>query len=281
MKTLNYIVHRPGKEGEKLNRELFGDLEESIRKEDAYGRLVAGQGMTFFHLKLNFHPEREDTRKDLNLRDITRQSIMALEERLQRPIRFLAVEHNDHTDLRHIHAIMLVKLRRGERIGIEDWKVCREKATEQAALQRRALDAVMRVQKDRQQGKAHHALTSSFLQHAESRTTHSKYRFQRVLYLSHPCPKCDGVNKQSLKTLQKRSEMVSDSRGYQGGAPEDYTGASARVRVMKNFYYNLSIVQSRLSSHFASEKSFGNERFALAHEIAHLSLKHRMITASF
>jgi type IV secretory pathway TraG/TraD family ATPase VirD4 len=40
---------------------------------------------------------------------------------------------------------------------------------------------------------------------------------------------------------------------------------------MKNFYYNLSIVQSRLASHFASEKSFANERFALAHEIAHLS----------
>ena len=46
-KTLNYIVHRPGREGEKLNRELFGDLEESIRKEDAYGRIAAGQGMTF------------------------------------------------------------------------------------------------------------------------------------------------------------------------------------------------------------------------------------------
>ena len=60
--------------------------------------------MTFFHLKINFHPEREDTRKDLNLRDITRQSMMALEKRLQRPIRFLAVEHNDHTPLRHIHA---------------------------------------------------------------------------------------------------------------------------------------------------------------------------------
>ena len=42
---------------------------------------------------------------------------------------------------------------------------------------------------------------------------------------------------------------------------------------MKNFYYHLSIVQSRLSSHFASEKSFGNERFALPHEIAPLSFE--------
>ena len=40
---------------------------------------------------------------------------------------------------------------------------------------------------------------------------------------------------------------------------------------MKNFYYNLSLLQSRLASHFASEKAFGNERFALAHEVAHLS----------
>ena len=103
-KTLNYIVHRPGREGEKLNRELFGNLRRRYEKKMPTGALMAGQGMTYFHLKINFHPEREDTRKDLNLRDITRQSMMALEKRLQRPIRFLAVEHNDHTPLRHIHA---------------------------------------------------------------------------------------------------------------------------------------------------------------------------------
>jgi hypothetical protein len=205
-KTLNYIVHRPGREGEKLNRELFGHTEESIRKEDAYRYIEAGQGMTFFHLKINFHPEREDTRKDLNLRDITRQSMMALEERLQRPIRFLAVEHNDHTELRHIHAIILVKLSRGERIGIEDWKVCRDAATEQASLQRRALEAVMRVQKDMQQGKTHMPSRTVFYSHTRSRTTHRRYRFQRVLYLSHPCPKCGGVMKKSLKTLRSGAQ---------------------------------------------------------------------------
>ena len=39
---------------------------------------------------------------------------------------------------------------------------------------------------------------------------------------------------------------------------------------MKKLYYHLSIVHSRLASHFASEKSFGAERFALAHEIARI-----------
>jgi hypothetical protein len=204
-RTLYYIVHRAGREGEKLSRELFGHNAESIRKEDAYRLFDASRGMTYFHLKINFHAKQEDSRKDLNLRDITRQTISALEERLQRTIPFLAVEHNDHTALRHVHAILLVKLRRGERIGVEDWKVCTEKATEQAALQRRALDAVLRVQKDIQQGRAYMPSRSRFYSHAERRTTHrkstGKYRFQRVLYLSHPCPECGGMNKQSLKTL--------------------------------------------------------------------------------
>src|SRR5687767_6159057 len=189
-KTLNYIVHRPGREGEKLTRELFGNFEESISKQDAYRDIDAQPGMTYFHLKINFHPDREDTRKDLNLRVITRQLMMALEKRIQRPIRFLAVEHNDHTELRHIHAIMLVKLRRGERIGVEDWQACTQKATEQAALQRKALDAVLRVQKDIQQGRAHLLSRTWVYSHAGSRTTHRKshrtYGFQRVLYLSHP-----------------------------------------------------------------------------------------------
>ena len=158
--------------------------------------------MTYFHLKVNFHPKQEDTRKDLNLRDITRQSIAVLEERLQRTIRFLAVEHNDHTPLRHVHAIILVKLGRGERIGVEDWEACTEKATEQAALQRRALDTVRQVQKDIQRGRSLLSARTRLYSHAESRTTHRRYRFQRVVYLSHPCPKCGGVMKQSLKTLR-------------------------------------------------------------------------------
>ena len=202
-KTLNYIVHRPGREGEKLSRELFGNTAESIHKDDAYRLFDAGGGMTYFHLKVNFHPKQEDTRKDLNLRDITRQSIAVLEERLQRTIRFLAVEHNDHTDLRHIHAIVLVKLRRGERIGREDWKVCREMATEQARLQRRALDIVRRVQRDLQwQGRVakHFFIRASGM--AGGKAIYTRGRLMRTLPIPHPCPKCDGLMRQALKTLK-------------------------------------------------------------------------------
>jgi hypothetical protein len=195
--TLRYIIHRPGREGEKLTRELFGGNEEAKSKADAYELIDARRGITFFHFKLNFHPTREDRQKDLNVREITRQSIAALEKRLQRPIQFLAVEHNDHTDLRHVHAILLVKLGRGERIGKEDWQVCREEATAQARIQRRALDVVQRFQQDlqRERGFPGTYMTRSFGV-AGGRAKHGGSA------IPDPCPQCIGRIKQSLKTLK-------------------------------------------------------------------------------
>src|SRR5262249_33969149 len=81
-------------------------------------------------------------------RDITKRTIRALEERLQRTIGFIAVEHNDHTALRHVHAICMVKLARGERLGREDWKALRQITTAQALIQRRALDIVRQYHRD-------------------------------------------------------------------------------------------------------------------------------------
>jgi len=139
---LRYIVHRPGQERQRLTRDLFDyDSDAPIAKEEAYERIdQASRGTVFFHVILNFSQKWEDRRKDLNLGDITRQSKLALEERLKRRIGLLAVEHDDHTELRHIHAIVMVKLSRGERLTKEDWQACRKAATESARLQRRALD---------------------------------------------------------------------------------------------------------------------------------------------
>jgi hypothetical protein len=145
--TLRYITHRPGRAGEKMTRTLFG-FDGEMSKQEAYQMIDAQKGVTYFRVVFNFDAKREDTRKDLNLRDITKQAILALEERLQRTIRFLAVEHNDHSPLRHIHAIVMMKLARGERVLKEDWKVCREVATAQALMQRRALEAVRSYQRD-------------------------------------------------------------------------------------------------------------------------------------
>ena len=137
------MVHRPGQEGGKISRSLFGhDGERS--KGQAYEWIDAQKGMTYFRIVLNFHPKREDARRDLDLRAITTQTIRVLENRLQRRIGFLAVEHNNHgtNKLRHIHAIVPIKLARGERLTRADFKALRDTATKQALLQRKARDLV-------------------------------------------------------------------------------------------------------------------------------------------
>jgi hypothetical protein len=137
------MVHRPGQEGGKISRSLFGhDGEWS--KGQAYQWIDAQKGMTYFRIVLNFHPKREDARRDLDLRAITTQTIRALEDRLQQRIGFLAVEHNNHgtNKLRHIHAIVPIKLARGERLTRADFKALRDIATKQALLQRKARDLV-------------------------------------------------------------------------------------------------------------------------------------------
>ena len=145
------MAHRPGREGERMTRDLFGHDGER-RKAEAYQMIDAQKGMTYFRIVLNFDPKREDTRRDLDLRAITRQTIRALEDRLQRQIEFIAVEHNNHgkNKLRHIHAILPIKLAKGERLTRADFKFLRDFATEKALLQRKARDLVQQYLQKRE-----------------------------------------------------------------------------------------------------------------------------------
>jgi hypothetical protein len=141
--ALRYMAHRPDREGERITRDLFGH-DGGRRKADFYQMIDAHKGITYFRFVLNFDPKREDKRRDLDLRAITRQTIRALEDRLQRQIDFIAVEHNNHgkNKLRHIHAILPIKLVRGERLISADFKFLRDYATQKALLQRKARDLV-------------------------------------------------------------------------------------------------------------------------------------------
>jgi len=185
---LKYMVHRPGQEGGKITRTLFGhDGERS--KAEAYQWLDAQKGMTYFRIVLNFHPKREDARRDLDLPSITRQTIRALENRLQRRIGFIAVEHNDHgkNKLRHIHAIVPIKLARGERLTRADFKALRDIATEQALLQRKARDLMQQYFQRREFLTRSHAYISPAprpLGMMGDRTKH----MQKARAPSLPCP---------------------------------------------------------------------------------------------
>ena len=81
--AIRYIEHRPGREGEKVKRELYG-RDGSVERGEAY-RMIddAGKGTAFFRIVISPDPAKEDTEKDLLLTEITVQTMQTLEERLQ------------------------------------------------------------------------------------------------------------------------------------------------------------------------------------------------------
>ena len=65
---LRYIVHRPGKEWDTPTRELFQHNYLSVTKQYAYDLINAAPRNTIFYkMMINFHPQKEDTYKDLDL----------------------------------------------------------------------------------------------------------------------------------------------------------------------------------------------------------------------
>jgi hypothetical protein len=120
---LRYVVHRPGKEREKLTRELFQHNYLSVSKQYAYDLMNASpRGMVFYKMTINFHPLKEDTHKDLDLQHIASLTVREMQERIRRRIPFVATIHDGHanTDLRHIHAICLVQGRLSKEADFSD-----------------------------------------------------------------------------------------------------------------------------------------------------------------
>src|SRR5918996_372644 len=104
--AIRYIEHRPGREGEKVKRELYG-RDGSVERGEAY-RMIdeAGKGTVFFRFVISPDPVKEDTEKDLLLTEITVQTMQTLEERLQNHVSYVAVEHDDHAPHRHVHVLV-------------------------------------------------------------------------------------------------------------------------------------------------------------------------------
>jgi hypothetical protein len=146
--TIRYNQHRAGKDGERKSRELFG-LDGSMGRIAAYEMIdSAAKGTVFFRFVISPDQELEDTAKDLALRELTRQTMLALQEHLQQRVPFAAAIHDDHTDLRHVHLVACVT----SRLGAEHFKTMRDAATATAKQQRRERDMVRAPQQQQQQG---------------------------------------------------------------------------------------------------------------------------------
>ena len=134
--SIRYIEHRPGKDGEQITRTLFNS-DGLMGRWQAY-RMIddAERGSYFFRFVVSPDPQQEDTHKDLFLRQITEQTILSLEDRLQKQIQWVATEHDDHAPHRHVHVVAIVP----GRLQVQDFQTMRTTATEAALLQRRERD---------------------------------------------------------------------------------------------------------------------------------------------
>jgi hypothetical protein len=134
--TIRYIQHRPGKEHERVWRPLFGS-DGPMRRLEAYEFIdEAPKGTAFFTIIISPDPVGEDRERDLDMRAITQTTMQTIEERIRTPVNWVAAVHDDHTDIRHIHALASVQ----GRLEKPDLVRLREAATEVCLEQRRERD---------------------------------------------------------------------------------------------------------------------------------------------
>ena len=138
---LRYITHRKGLDVGRITRPLLG-RDGPLSKLQIYEMIDAVRRGAIFHkFVFNFHPVKEDTRKDLNLWDITRKTLEHIKTQFGNSVPFVATVHDDHTLLRHIHGFFIVegKLPKEEFAKIKGlWKV----ASAEVWRQRRRLDGM-------------------------------------------------------------------------------------------------------------------------------------------
>ena len=141
--SIRYIENRPGRDGTKIRRTLF-NADGKLERGDAYAMIdQAATGSYFFRLVISPDPQREDSDKNLALRELTEKTIASLEDRFQRPLQWVAAIHADHAEHRHVHAIAIVP----ERLQVQDFQRMRSAATDAAVEQVQQL-ALAREQRE-------------------------------------------------------------------------------------------------------------------------------------
>lgn len=148
--SLRYITHRRDRDGRKTTRPLFG-FDGELTKDQVYQMIdAAPPGTIFYRLVVSPAPKREDRFKDLDLSEITLSTMLALEERLNQRVQFVATIHDDHSSNRHIHALVLVHR---VRLTRADLQALRHEATAAALFQRQVRDRAIEQRRERSQAR--------------------------------------------------------------------------------------------------------------------------------
>lgn len=133
--NLKYFTHMAGRNSEKMSRDIFTNMGETD-KQAFYSQVKrAGRGTFFYKFMVSPDPKREDSLKDLDLRYITRRTIRKMEKAVGRRLLFFAAVHNaDHTNLRHVHGIFVVRGRLSKEHFRALQEVARAESTREAQL---------------------------------------------------------------------------------------------------------------------------------------------------
>jgi len=94
----------------------------------------------FYSFLLSPDPITEDGPHDLDLQEVTDQTLRALGRRVNRPLPWVAAEDHEHGRGRHVHALAICP----RRLSVPDLAVLSETATVVACEQRRYQDALDR-----------------------------------------------------------------------------------------------------------------------------------------
>jgi hypothetical protein len=145
--TIRYIQHRKGKEGANITRTLFNN-DGALGRHQAY-RMIdeAREGNIFYRFIISPDQKKEDTGRDLFLREITAKTIMSLENSFNSSLQWAAAVHDDHTDKRHVHVLAVLPTL----LNVRDLTMLRQAATEACLFQRRERDLALEHTREREE----------------------------------------------------------------------------------------------------------------------------------
>jgi hypothetical protein len=151
--NVRYIQHRAGKDNERVMRPLFTSDSPMTRLEAFQFIDEAPKGTKFFTIIINPDPKTEDTRKDIDMRSLTRTTMQTVAEIIRAqgissPLNWVAAVHDYHTDKNHVHVLAAIQ----GRLDKPDLDLVREATTKAALEQRRELDRTLE-RKAREQGR--------------------------------------------------------------------------------------------------------------------------------
>ena len=147
--NVRYIQHRPGKDGKHETRQLFDHTGAPISRDTAYEMIDnAEKKSMFWRFTISPDAKTEDTHRDLDMRALAQNTIAEIEEKLNKPIPWIAAVHTE-TDNRHIHILAIVN----GFIPPSTLQAMRHTATREALQQRQQLDLTREHEQQHQKRK--------------------------------------------------------------------------------------------------------------------------------